>query len=447
MQSKEHKTDTVPLAEIPGGPASQSRAGRLKKLIEAGRALAEVESVEEILPILLRMAQDVTDSSASSILLYKEDKDILEFALALNEDKDGVQKVLKSGVALKVGEGIAGWVAENKKSVIVRDAATDPRFYKKADKATGFVTRSLLCTPILHGERLLGVVQCLNSKSGNSFEDEDLELLESFADMASVAIVRSELLQVRIREQKLKSQLDAAARIQANIRPKNPPFPVKSKEESSGAYGIWGESLPAVFVGGDLYDFIPLDNGDWIVTIADVSGKGLPAALVMVALWSRLRALVKNETRPGPLMERWNQSLCEIMSGEIFATAVILLFSPGQGTVKYALAGHLPPLLVGTESCVEMKGLKGRPLGIEYTSTYDEAACRLESGESLLLLTDGVQEARNDEGAFFEDQGVFSWAEGCKKPPRGSSLLQCVDAWRGAAAASDDTTIIEIWKQ
>jgi len=418
--------------------SKQGKAGRLKKLIEASEVLANVESVEELLPVLLKMAQEVTRATASSILIYDPKLDVLKFSLAMNEAKDGVQEILKTQVELKMGQGIAGWVAQNREPVLVRDAECDSRFFRPADKATGFKTKSLICVPIMHGEELLGVVQVLNAKKRSCFSPEDLELLESFTHLASVAIVRRKLLEIRVREQSMLSQLDAASHIQTHFLPDNP--------DPGHGSGIWGHTTPAVYVGGDLYDFIPLSDGTWIICVADVSGKGLPAALVMVARWAKLQGLTQTGMDPGILLEALNKDLVGVMAGEIFATAVMAKYWPGTGRTEVALAGHLPPLLLRSGEVEVVQGLKGIPLGIEPSATYAHRELGLEKGESLLFITDGVTEARNRTREFFEMQSVIDFVRAHPGPPWGKALLKKINGFRDGAEANDDTTLVEVWR-
>jgi len=263
---------------------------RLKNLVKASQSLAHIESLDDLLPQLLDLAQEVTGAEASSILLYNSGADVLEFALAKNEALgEETEQILKRNVELKMGEGLAGWVAANRKPVIIQDVQRDRRFFKEADHYTGFQTRTLLCVPIVYGEELLGVIEVLNSKDRPCFDLEDEEILDSFAQLAGVAIIRSRLLQTQLKQQKLQIELEAASQIQAQFCPQCP--------EIAGGSNVWAVSLPAAFVGGDLYDLIPMADGSWLTYVADVCGKGLPAALIMVALWARIRseALVDKE--------------------------------------------------------------------------------------------------------------------------------------------------------
>lgn len=184
---------------------------------------------------------------------------------------------------MEIGEGITGWVAQNRKAVMVEDAQKEPRFSRQADKQRNLTTRSLLCVPLVYREEILGVLSALNSRGRPFFDKEDLALLESFADLASVAIIRARLLEQRIERERFRTELKAAADIQQLFWPKMP-------ELGAGSH-VWAHSEPAASVGGDLYDVIPMPDESWLVYVADVAGKGLPAALMMAALSAKIRSI------------------------------------------------------------------------------------------------------------------------------------------------------------
>ena len=226
---------------------------RLQKLIEASQKLAQVESVESLVPLLLELARDVTGAEASSFLIYDPDRQVLRFS-TIKDDQIGEKAAesLKETIEIPVGEGIAGWVAKERKPLIVEDAQKDSRFFNKVDKSTGFITRSILGVPVLYGDELMGVIEAVNSRNKSCFDSADKDLLVSFADLAAVAIFRAKLLEERLQQQKLQIQMETASKIQSLFRPKAPDI-------GSGSH-IWAISEPARFVGGDLYDVIPMPD-------------------------------------------------------------------------------------------------------------------------------------------------------------------------------------------
>jgi serine phosphatase RsbU (regulator of sigma subunit) len=421
-------------------PYIEAVSHRLRKLTEANHSLAEMESLEELFPRLIDLAKEVTNAEASSLMLYNSESHLLEFA-SIKDDVmgDRADDVLKSSVKLKMGEGIAGWVAQNRKAVMVKDAQRDPRFSKRADRQSGFVTRTMLSVPLSHQEELLGILNVLNSREKPFFETDDLALLESFADLAAVAIARSRLVEERIEQERFQAELKAAAKIQELFWPKIP-------ELGEGSH-VWAFSQPAASVGGDLYDVIPMPDGSWLVYVADVAGKGLPAALIMAALSAKIRSEAPLHGEVDKLLANVNNAMYELMSEEgFFATIVLSKYWPRAGRVQTARAGHPHPLWVINHGFRELPKLNGIPLGVELGTEYEKTEFVLSPGESILFITDGVSEAENEENELFGNDRLTDYLAGAKGPPWAEGLLERIDFWRGNAAANDDLTIVEIWR-
>ncbi|MBG0777331.1 MAG: SpoIIE family protein phosphatase [Desulfovibrionaceae bacterium] len=424
----------------------EKRAERLKKLIQASQVLARVESLETLLPQLLTLAQDVTYTEGSSILLYDPAADRLRFTLARNECAGLAENLLGQNIELRLGEGIAGHVAQTREPVIVNDVSRDARFSRGTDAKTGFVTRNLMCAPIVHQDELLGVAQVLNAKERDAFDPPDLELLESFAGLAAVALIRSRLLDLRLAQERIQAQLDAAARIQASFWPAMPDLAPHAE--------VWARTEPAVMVGGDFYDCIPLADGSVVVAVGDVSGKGLPAALVGAALWARLRTLATTVDAPGEFLAELNRQMGAVLSGGMFATMLLGRVWPATGRVLLACAGHNAPLLCRRDACLELAVPGGLPVGLEEGTAYPSTELRLEPGDHLLFYTDGITEARAPSREFFGEERLFAilseparsreGASGSDKSLRGPRLVQTVKDWRAGASANDDVSVLEV---
>lgn len=409
-------------------------ANRLKKLIAANQALATVESLSELLPQLLHFAQDVTHAEASSILLYKPETETLEFTLAYNEQEGTAESIIKQKIELRLGEGIAGHVGLTRESLIVEDAMNDSRFFQKVDKVSGFQTRTILCAPVLYQDELLGVVQVLNAKDKPFFDFEDLVILESFSHLAAVAMVRSRMLTALLQQERMQAQLDAASIIQQNFLPSIP--------DIGPGQTIFAVTKPAIFVGGDFYDLIPLADGSVLVCVADVSGKGLPAALIGATLWSRIRSLVTVFDMPGSLLASLNSTMFSVM-GLMFATIVVCRYWPDSRRAVCAVAGHPPPLHVQQGRVVELQGLKGIPIGIDPNCNFTEASVELGGNESIIFMTDGITEARNAQQDFYGEDRMRVVLEQ-EQGPWSERLVADVERFRGKIALNDDMTIVEI---
>jgi sigma-B regulation protein RsbU (phosphoserine phosphatase) len=414
-------------------------SNRLRNLTEANRSLAEIESLDDLLPRLMDLAKEVTAAEASLLFLYNSESRLLEI-VSIKDDRfgDRADELFKDSVKLKMGEGIAGWVAQNRKAVMVEDAQRDPRFSRRADKERGLTTRTLICVPLVYRE-LLGVLSVLNSRGKPSFDNEDLGLMESFADLAAVAIIRSRLLEQRIEQERFRAELEAAAKIQQLFWPKMP-------ELGEGSH-VWAFSEPAASVGGDLYDVIPMADGSWLVYVADVAGKGLPAALIMAALSAKIRSMAPLHNEVNKLLANVNKEMYELMSEEgFFATMVLSKYWPRSGRVQTARAGHPYPLWVINHGFRDLPKLHGMPLGVEFGTEYEKTEFVLSPGEAILFITDGVTEAENEEGELFGNGRLTHYFEEANGPPWARGLLERIDSWRGNAAMNDDLTLVEIWR-
>ena len=427
-------------ADMTAHPETEDKlAIRLQKLCEANQDLARVESVENLVPLLLDLARDVTDAEASSFFNYLPQRQVLQFYTIKDDTLDETAEKTLKAIEIPLGEGIVGWVAREREPLIVADAQKDNRFFKDADKSTGFVTRSILGVPVVYADELLGVMEVLNPTGKKSFDDSDRDLLVSFANLAAVAIFRARLLQERLEQQKLQIQMETAAKIQSLFRPRPPEIGFDSH--------IWVISQPARFVGGDLYDIIPMPGDSWLAYVADVSDKGLPAALIMAALWYRIRSEAGLYPDVGSLLERLNVVLTKLFQDEgYFATIIIAQYWPAEGRLELACGGHMPALKVSNKTVVPLHAECGPALGVICCPRYEKASFRISKGESVLLYTDGISEAANAAGELIGMPRVADILSRPGKPSRGPELIKEIEKWQGSAEANDDITLLEIWR-
>ncbi|MCS7204308.1 MAG: sensor domain-containing diguanylate cyclase [Leptospiraceae bacterium] len=166
----------------------QKTIDKLYEILEANRYLSSTLNLTIVLERLLEKAKEVVEAEASSLMLLDEEKQELYFHTILGEKKEKLKDI-----RLKLGEGISGWAAQNQKSVLVEDCSKDPRFYRKADETSGFVTRSMMCVPLIFRNRVLGTIQVLNKTQNRSFDSEDLRIIEIMASQAAIAIENARL--------------------------------------------------------------------------------------------------------------------------------------------------------------------------------------------------------------------------------------------------------------
>jgi serine phosphatase RsbU (regulator of sigma subunit) len=237
----------------------------------------------------------------------------------------------------------------------------------------------------------------------------------------------------------LKKQLKTATKIQTLFWPEIP-------ELEAGGH-IWAVSIPASYVGGDLYDVIKLSDGSLLAYVADVSDKGVPAALIMAALSSKIRSESRIHNDIGQLLSSINSSMYNLISDEgFFATIVIVRYWPKSGKMQLALGGHLQPLWIVKDGIGNMPQLNGVSVGITANANYEKKEITLSPGESILLYSDGLIEAENEEQEFYGNERLFRYAKDKKDRHIGEGLLDEIRKWRGNAIINDDLTMLEIWR-
>jgi sigma-B regulation protein RsbU (phosphoserine phosphatase) len=237
----------------------------------------------------------------------------------------------------------------------------------------------------------------------------------------------------------LKKQLKTATKIQTLFWPEIP-------ELEAGGH-IWAVSIPASYVGGDLYDVIKLSDGSLLAYVADVSDKGVPAALIMAALSSKIRSESRIHNDIGQLLSSINSSMYNLISDEgFFATIVIVRYWPKSGKMQLALGGHLQPLWIVKDGIGNMPQLNGVSVGITANANYEKKEITLSPGESILLYSDGLIEAENEEQEFFGNERLIRYAKDKKDRYIGEGLLDEIRKWRGNAIKNDDLTMLEIWR-
>ncbi|MFW2367097.1 MAG: PP2C family protein-serine/threonine phosphatase [Desulforhopalus sp.] len=238
----------------------------------------------------------------------------------------------------------------------------------------------------------------------------------------------------------LKTQLKAATKIQTLFWPQLP--------KPNANCSIWGVSVPATYVGGDLYDIIPLTDGSHLCYIADVSGKGVPAALIMAALSTKFRAASHLYYDLNKLLQSVNLTMFELTFEEgSFATAILIRYWPDTGKLQFIRAGHPSPLWINGGTVQNLPQENNIALGVTPKIDFEMCEIVLAEGDSMLFYTDGVTDAENGTHELFGIERLEKFIEKASGPPRGKELLNEVNRWRGGAEVNDDLTLLEIWRK
>jgi sigma-B regulation protein RsbU (phosphoserine phosphatase) len=295
--------------------------------------------------------------------------------------------------------------------------------------------RLSLAVPLLAGAEPLGLAAVGERASGAPFTDEDLDFAQALARQASSALLTVRLHRVRLEKERQDRELTIARGIQEGLFPAHcPVWP---------GLQVAAQSRPCQQVGGDYYDFIPIGDDRWAVAIADVSGKGTPASILMASVHASLRALAGTAS-PAATLSRLNRFLFENTQPNRFCTLFYGEIDVRTRQLRYVSAGHVPPYLQRANGVADRLAMGGPALGLLEEAEFEEGAVTLEAGDTLAVVTDGATEALSPGDDEFGDERVAAVLRGpvMSASDRVSALVDAIHAWTGPAGCSDDLTVL-----
>ena len=380
----------------------------------------------------MRAAEEVMEAEASSLMLLDHETGELIIALPT-----GPARAEVSGVRIPAGKGFGGWVVENRQPLLIADAARDSRFFGEVARSR-FRTRDLVCVPMQSpGGEILGALQAINHKGSERFQERDVALLTALSAQAAIALERDRLLKESIQKEVLESEMRLAIDIQAGFWPKEVP----EYENVSFA----GDSRPARHVGGDYYDFVPIDEQRIALVIADVSGKGVGAALVMAELRAVLRGRLKSSLSLEDVVGAVNDVLVEDTPVGKFATLFVAVLNTDDLVLQYVNAGHDPPFLLRARGDLHELREGGPIVGFKQGFAFPAGEEELESGDLLVMFPNGVTETQQAPEEFFgRDRLVSEIRSHREKNP--DELIQHIhntlESFQGDQPQHDDVTMV-----
>jgi len=366
---------------------------QLELLVEIGRYFDATQDIEATMERALERISQLIEAEGGALFMLEGDVLVCRACFG---------PVDITGLTIPSHTGIVGRTLVANASEVVWDVQNDPGFNKDFDKQFNFTTRSLLSTPLSVMDERLGVIEMVN-KSGNDglFSDDDLKFLEVLAGSAALAISNARMAGELAEKEVMRRELELAAEIQRGLLP--PP--------GDDVFPVCGVNRPARVVSGDFFDFFTLYDGRIVFTLADVSGKGMNAALLMAKTASLFRCLGKEDLRPGRLLQRINAEVCETSLRGMFVTMVVGVYDPASGRLVMANAGHEPPLLYTSDGTFKTLGATAPPVGIPVELTgggpVPEEVLHLDGG-ALYIFTDGATEGYVAPG---EELGVDGFVD------------------------------------
>jgi len=281
----------------------------------------------------------------------------------------------------------------------------------------------------------------LESDRPNAYTPHELRLLETFASHAAVAIERSRHLQEQIEKNRLDRELSIARRIQLSFLPeRDPGWP---------GFDVSGYNISSEEVSGDFFDYIPISESNWGLVIADVSGKGVPASLIMASLRAALWAEARNTYSLSTICRKVNGFLYQSLGETEFVTAVYGVLNFAESVFTYTNAGHLPPILLRADGRTDLLEEGGLILGAFPDAGYSEGRVHLGPGDALLFYTDGAVEAMDDEKDEFGRDRLIEGLKAVRHLPARqirAELVAMVQKFAGRVQLGDDLTFIVVKK-
>ena len=402
------------------------REVREKELLyEVGQRISSSLDLEEVLGLIMDCLGEVVAFAAGGI--YVVDPDMREIASLATM---GYEKGMEERVQLKFGDGVVGWVAKNGEPALVDDVSKDSRYINARPE-----TSSEIVVPLFADDKIIGVIN-LESDEIGAFTQDDQDLIRAFGSQAAVSLERARLHAQILERRRLVDELEVARQIQKSFLPEViPDIP---------GYDLSAINIPSQAVGGDYYDIISISDGQWGIAIADVFGKGVPAALVMASFRASLLAEIRNNYMINAILRKVNRLIWESVEPERCVTACYGVLDAESGIFTYSNAGHLHPIILGRKG-IRRLDRGGILLGAVEKAEYREERVYLEPGDVVMFFTDGLTEAEDLNGVAFGEGRLIEAAESLVDRPSSeivNSVHQTVSQFSGGNLGDDFTLLV-----
>ncbi len=414
---------------MPDETVEDSAGTRIARVIlEHAARISGEQDISALIGMHAALARDLVGGDRSSVWLIDETRSELWTRVA-----DGVKEL-----RIPCNTGLVGASVANNQVIIANDLRHDPRFHRVVDQTSGYQTESVLCIPLRVANRTIGALQVLNKPGG--FSPQDAELLGLMAVYAASAIqterLRSEAEQARL----LRRELDIARDVQMKLLPRTfPPLP---------GIEYTGFCRSASFVGGDYFDLLPLSNGAFAFTLGDVSGKGVPAAVLMASIHTLLRSLLTRDSdNLSTVVGELNQAMNLSSADDRYSTLFCGVLNPERTQLRYVNAGHIPPFIVRRDGEIESPQGGDLPVGMLTGSRFRERTVALAPDNVILCVSDGITEVRNRQFEFWDERNinrVLRQHMAGSLDRLTSALVEAVDAWAAGMEQHDDMTAVAV---
>jgi len=407
---------------------SHSLEEQLELLVDIARGFSSSLDISQTLNNSIEKIMEYMNAEAASIFLLENNATELVCV-------ECAGPVDITGLRLSAEQGIVGKTVTVGSCQMIRDVLNDKNFTKTVDLGTGFQTRSILCSPLIVNNECIGALELLNKKNDGLFDEQDRQLSSTLASYAALAIHNARMADALVEQERMRKELELAREIQLDLLP---------DKSNATNFPVKGMNVPALEVSGDFYDFFKRDDGLIYFNLADVSGKGMNAAMLMAKASSLLHHLAKSIDDPGELLTRVNDEICETVSHGMFITIVSGFIDTNNCTIRFSNAGHQPPLFHHKSGEFEELEASAPPLGILSGTEFPVSTIRLEGGV-IYLFTDGVTESIDEKKKLLDVGGLIKIIENNSELTASKRLEDIVaKIIHPSVAQRDDITLMVI---
>jgi len=299
---------------------------------------------------------------------------------------------------LHLNQNLLGWMQINKKPLMINEPGNDSRFRNVTWDST---IKSVLSAPLLARSKLIGILTVYNKRSDthSGFSDSDQRLLSIISAQSAQVVENARLYEDEQEYLFMRRELELASSIQKKMLPGTPPL--------LDGYAVAGKNVTAQEVGGDYFDYIQMNEDRWALCLGDISGKGLPASLLMTNLQAILRGQTFHSHEPAEILRLANTQLYQSTNAEKFATLFLAILDTTNHTINYSIAGHEHPFLLRSDGSYVRLQAGGLPLGMMDGMGYEEGVVDLNEGDFLFVFSDGVTDATNINDEMFGEERLI----------------------------------------
>ncbi len=404
------------------GAAALTGAKSIQALIRAGQELLQYRPLAELFPLILDLSISAVGATRGVVMILKKGELVVKAA---------------HGNDFQISTTVRDRVIKEKKSQLVQDAQFDAELAGHQSIVMQGM-RSIMAVPLQTRDSVLGLIYVDTQDLIRQFTQEDLNLLTVMANVAAIRIEQARFAEIEQTERIFARELAQAAEIQRGLLPTAAPY--------VPGIDLDGMNFPCHTVGGDYYDYFPFQDGRIGIVVADVAGKGMPAALMMSNMQAHMQVYTEIEHEPAEVVARLNKSVAARCPGNRFITFFLGLLDPVTGQMSYCNAGHNPPLLIRKNGTVEQLKGGGMILGIFSGAEYEDHHIKLEEGDLLALFSDGVTEACQPdlEEEFGEERLAALLAANMNLSSSQviAKVMDTLNEWGAGQSFADDVTVV-----